>query len=111
MPRFLQIGIAYGVIPVNQFSLDRAVESEALDWLRLSPGLYLVWTTSDAETICRKMLYVPGMEGAWITVLGINPQDGFGFLPPVAWQWFTKDRGVGQIVTWTPPWTPPSLTP
>jgi hypothetical protein len=84
-------------------AVDQAIEAEAFDWLRYSYSCYLVWTPSDAETICRKILRVPGMESSWLFICAIDVSDGFGFLPTAAWEWIRRDRGNGPLSTWTPP--------
>jgi hypothetical protein len=83
-------------------ALDQAIETEAFDWLRYSLCCWLVWSSSDTETICRKILRVPGMEGASALIIAMDINDGFGYLPPYAWEWIRKDRGSEPVNTWMP---------
>jgi hypothetical protein len=118
-PRFLHIGLSYQLPPTLEMSaaLDATISSEAFDWMRYSFFCYLVWSSSDAETICRKILRVPGMQGCSMFVSGIDTDDGFGYLPPWAWEWIKRDRGGPPVITWhpvEPPGLPtafPTLTP
>jgi len=111
-PRFLHVGLSYSSPTKTVLgALDDAIESEVFDWLRYSFSCYLVWSSSDPETICRKILRVPGMEGASVLVCALDMTDGFGYLPPMAWEWLKQDRGSGAIHTWTPvdqPGLPPA---
>jgi hypothetical protein len=101
-PRFLHIGLTYQPTRELVEGLDRAVETEAFDWMRYSFHCYLVWSSSDAETICRKILRVPGMGFANVFICAIDITDGFGYLPPWAWEWIRRDRGSGPLNTWVP---------
>lgn len=114
-PRFLHVGIAYNPPnPTFMAAVDQAIDSEALDWFRYADQCYLVWTSSDAETICRKLLRVPGMQGVRIFTCAIDVNDGFGYLSPAVWEWLRRDRGAGPLHTWHPldaanpssPWAP-----
>ena len=120
--RFLHVGLSCHLqSPEQVAAVDQAIGSEAFDWLRYSFSCYLVWSSSDAETICRKILRVPGMENTAIFISGIDVNDAFGFLAPVAWEWIRQDRGRGPVNTWQPieppglpsawPPLPPSLLP
>ena len=57
-PRFILV--SFSLLPgMDTQAIDTAVESEALDWLRFAWGSYILWTTSDCEIICRKILRTP----------------------------------------------------
>lgn len=102
-PRFLHIGLMYQQPTVELAeALDATIASEAFDWMRYSFFCYIVWSSSDAETICRKILRVPGMQGSTMFVTGIDTNDGFGYLPPWAWEWLKRDRGGPPLITWHP---------
>lgn len=88
---------------VDLSSVDLAVESESQDWMRYSYTSYIAWTSSDAETICRKIVRVDRMANANVFIVAINLEDGFGFLPVWAWDWIKKDRGYGPVRVWVPP--------
>jgi len=115
-PRFLHVGISYSA-QVDIGLVDQAIESEAWDWFRYSWFCYLVWTTSDAETIVRKVLRVPGLETSTVLVWALDTMDGFGALPPAMWEWLKRDRGYGALQIWHPAdseWSarrPPGLPP
>ena len=100
-PRFLHVGINYSA-EVEAALIDQAIEEEAWDWFRYSWFCYLVWTTSDAETITRKILRVPGLQGSTVLVWALDPTDGFGKLPPEMWEWLKRDRGHGPLQIWHP---------
>lgn len=113
-PRFLHVGIAFAQVIPDLTLLDAAIDSESFDWFRYSHACYVLWTPSDSETICRKILRVPGMENSSVFVCSLNMDDGFGMLPHQMWDWLKKDRGNGPLLTWTPsdmvqPSTPPQL--
>jgi hypothetical protein len=100
-PRFLHVGINYSA-QVDIGSVDKAIESEAWDWFRYSLFCYVVWTTSDAETVTRKILRVPGLENSTVLVWGLDLTDGFGSLPSEMWDWLKRDRGYGGLQIWHP---------
>jgi hypothetical protein len=83
--------------------VDQAIESEALDWLRYSWFCYVVWTRSDAETVARKILRIPGLENSNVLIWAVDVTDGFGSLPPAMWEWIKRDRGYGVVDVWPPP--------
>ncbi len=101
-PRFLHVGISHAP-QVDIALVDEAIESEALDWFRYSWLCYVVWTANDCETVCRKILRVPGMQDSSVFVCALDTNDGFGKLPGAMWEWFRKDRGYGTLTFWTPP--------
>jgi len=109
-PRFLHAAITYAP-QVNVALLDQAIESEAWDWFRYTWFCYLIWTTSDTETICRKILRVPSVEGLNVLVIAVDMNEGFGFLRPEVWEWLRRDRGYGSVNIWKPSDVPslPSL--
>lgn len=113
-PRFLHIGIAFRYLPppLEQVqALDQAIASESFDWMRYSYSCYVVWSSSDTETICRKILRVSGMkESSSVFICEIDINSVFAFLQQWAWEWLKKDRGYGPLVTWTPEPEPPLLT-
>jgi hypothetical protein len=96
------VGISYSA-QVDIAVVDRAIDSESLDWFRYSWFCYIIWTSSDAETVCRKILRIPGLESSYVFVWAIDVTDGFGSLPPVLWEWLKRDRGYGALTVWTPP--------
>jgi len=100
-PRFLHVGISYSA-QVDIRSVDQAIDSEAWDWFRYSWSSYVVWTTSDAETIVRKVLRVPGLEASTVLVWAMDLTHGFGNLPREMWEWLERDRGYGPLKTWHP---------
>jgi hypothetical protein len=83
--------------------VNAAIDSESWDWFRYSWFCYVLWTTSDAETVCRKILRVPGLQGCSVLVCALDMGDGFGSLPSEMWDWLKKDRGFGQLEFWAPP--------
>jgi hypothetical protein len=83
--------------------VDQAIESEALDWYRYTWFCYVIWTRSDCETVCRKVLRVPGLQDSYVLVNALDPEDGFGQLPQTMWEWLKRDRGFGTLQIWTPP--------
>lgn len=102
-PRFLHVGLTYpNASPQVVAEIQKTIDSEAFDWMRYAIQCWLIWSSSDAETICRKILRVPGMEGATVFICAIDVNDGFGFLPAWAWEWIRRDRGNGPLVFWTP---------
>ena len=100
-PRFVHVGIAYHELPALTFEhinlADAAVASEALDWVRYAWNCYIIWTTSDCETISRKIARLPGLRGAGHFVCELNPTGAFGGLPPWLWEWIARDRGYGAL--------------
>jgi hypothetical protein len=100
-PRFLHVGISYSA-QVNISVVDEVIQTEAWDWMRYSWFCYIVWTTSDAETIVRTILRIPGLEQSHVVVCALDVNDGFAFLPPALWEWLKKDRGFGPLRTWPP---------
>jgi hypothetical protein len=101
-PRFLHVGISYSA-QVDVALVDQAIESEALDWLRYTWFCYVIWTASDCETVCRKILRIPGLQGSNVFVFAIDVNDGFGNVPEAIWDWLRKDRGFGELPVWHPP--------
>lgn len=101
-PRFVQISFTYSPT-INSEVVDEVVASEAFDWMRHAYNAYIVWSSSDCETICRKLLRVPGLETANLFVCVMDMSDGFGNLKPWMWEWLKRDRGAGPLVTWLPP--------
>lgn len=102
-PRFVHVGIWPIPPELDPRLIDQAVESEAWDWVRYSFFHYLLWTPSDTETVCRKILRVPGLERSNVLVCALDMADGFGSLPGFIWEWIRKDRGYGQVQMWSPP--------
>jgi hypothetical protein len=100
-PRFIHVGISYSA-SVDISLVDQVIESEAWDWIRYSWFCYVLWTTSDTETICRKILRIPGLENSSVFAIALDMNDGFGNLPPAMWDWLRKDRGFGIPRFWTP---------
>ncbi len=101
-PRFLHVGLTF-VPGLDIGTVDRVIESEALDWIRYSYCCYVVWTVSDAEIIVRKLRRIAGLENAFIFVVSFDfNADGFGWLPPNFWDWLGKDRGQGSLPIWHP---------
>ncbi len=100
-PRFLHVGIT--IVPdIDVAQLDEAIESESYDWMRYAFFSYVIWSSSDTETVCRKVLRVPGLARASVMVWAMDMSDGFAYLPPAFWDWIKKDRGKGPLATWTP---------
>ena len=96
-PRFLHVGVTYNEIKMEYIHMvDAAVASEANDWIRYAWNCYLVWTTSDCETISRKINRIPGLENVVHFVVEINVVNSFGSFPPWLWEWLARDRGVGN---------------
>jgi hypothetical protein len=87
---------------VQQTHVDDVLASECFDWLRYALNCYVVWTSSDCETILRKLKRVPGLEEANAFVCAIDMNDGFGSFPQWAWDWFRRDRGQGPVKLWEP---------
>lgn len=78
--------------------LDAAVGSEAFDWARFSLCAYLLWTSSDTETICRKVRRVKGMEDASVFASVISLTDTFfGYLPLAHWEWVRNKLGPNSL--------------
>jgi hypothetical protein len=100
-PRFVHVGLGYAP-NVEIPHLDQAIESEALDWIRYSYFCYILWTSSDAETIVRKILRVPNAQQLNVFVCEFSMVNGFGFLPNYTWEWIKKDRGQGEVPLWSP---------
>jgi hypothetical protein len=98
--RFLHVSFA--AIPSNQDSVDAVIESESFDWFRYTPNAYIVWSSSDAETICMKLRRLPELGGRNIFVCAVDMSDGFGSFPQWGWDWIRKDRGSGTVNTWEP---------
>lgn len=96
------MGISYSAA-VDIAVVDEAIESEAWDWFRYTWFSYILWTPSDAETICRKILRVPGLQHSVVFICALDTNDGFGSLPPAMWEWLKRDRGFGPLQVWTPP--------
>jgi len=101
-PRYLHVGLRFQTNVELARAIDAVLDSESFDWMRYSFHNYILWSPSDAETICRKLLRVPGMEGANVFVCALNLNDGFGYLPAWAWEWIRRDRGYGSLAFWTP---------
>jgi hypothetical protein len=110
-PRFLHIGI--GIILPDPSPLEAVIASESFDWLRYAGNCYIAWSSSDCETICRKILRIPGLESANLFIGALDTNEGFGFLPQWCWEWLNRDRGFGQWKLWDPPPEPAAakLTP
>jgi hypothetical protein len=102
-PRFLHVTVSY-TAAVSVEVLDNVIESECFDWFRYSWWCYLIWSSSDCETICRKLCRIPGIDKSNIFVVAMDLSDGFGSLPKFLWEWLQKDRGYGVAVSlWAPP--------
>jgi len=97
-PRFIHIG--YTMAPgIDIDAVDKAVESEVLDWLRYAPCCYLAWTASNTEMVCRAVVRVVGLASS-VFVTAVSYNDAFGSLPPWAWEWLRRDRGLGPLKTY-----------
>jgi hypothetical protein len=105
-PRFLQATVSMPLgFDITQ--IDRVIDSESYDWLRYTLGAYLLWSSSDTETIVRKLLRIPGLlPTTVIFISAITKNDGFGYLPPMCWDWLRRDRGYGELALWHPPQIP-----
>ena len=101
-PRFLHVTINYSASVAVEL-IDAAIESESFDWFRYSWWCYMVWSSSDCETICRKLVRIPGLAQSNVFVIAVDPTDGFGSLPKFMWDWLEKDRGFGPLQLWRPP--------
>ena len=101
-PRFVHVGISYP-LQVNATLVDEAIASESFDWMRYSWFCYVLWTSSDCETIVRKILRVPGLENSHCLAFVMDITDGYGNLPGWVWDWIKLDRGYGSVKIWTPP--------
>lgn len=110
-PRFLHIGYYSPAPGVNVAAVDKAVESEVLDWLRYAQNCYLVWTASNTEMVCRTVSRVPGVINVFVTAVSL--EDAFANLPSWAWEWLQRDRGYGtlQVYNTEPIVSPPMLPP
>ena len=96
-PRFLHLGLAYSptLVPLE---IDTTVSSEALDWIRYSFCSYVLWTTSDAETVVRKVMRQPSAHGLYVFCAEIVTDGSYGFLPEVMWEWIqSKDPKVAAF--------------
>ena len=108
-PRFVHIGIGADFNFVDQDELKRVIESESFDWMRYSFACYMLWTSSDNETIVRKLMRVPGLNPGNIFAVEINITTCFGILSPALWEWLKKDRGQGALPFYHAPFWPPLL--
>ncbi len=103
-PRFLHVSIAFPQSMVaNSPAIDAVIDSEAFDWLRYSPAAYILWTSSDAETVLRKILRLDGMRESWVLVAALNLGDAFASLPPYCWEWLKRPRGESTLSVIHPP--------
>lgn len=107
-PRFLHVGFT-AALPFDQGAADQVIASESFDWMRYASNCYIVWSSSDCETICVKILRVPGLQSANVLVCSFDVSDGFGSLPDWAWAWIKRDRGYGGVKLWAPPDHPKPL--
>ena len=96
LPRFVLVGL--GFEPKNIPAVDAIIMSEAFDWARYGSTNYIVWTSSDLETIVRKLLRVPGLEHAFILASPLDTSQYFGSLPNWMWDWLKQDRGQGNVI-------------
>lgn len=99
-PRFLHV--SFGTAVTNQESVSEVIASESFDWMFYAGNCYLVWSSSDCETILRKLQRVPGLEKATMFVVAVNMEDGFGYFPNWLWHWIMRDRGFGSVSVWDP---------
>ena len=111
-PRFLHASFTWAAALDND-AIEAVMGSESFDWVRYASNSYLLWSSSDCEKICRKLLRVPGMNAAFMLVCAVEMHDGFGSLPQWVWDWIRKDRGSGSVELWSPNWSlpAPKVTP
>jgi hypothetical protein len=101
-PRFLLIGL--GMEPTDQAAVDRVIDSESFDWMRYGGANYIVWSSSDVETICVKIGRLPNFSQIHILVTPMSLTEGFGSFQPWIWQWLKRDRGYGNVLeSWQHP--------
>ena len=87
--------------PLLTRQLDAVLASQSLDWLRYAWNCYILWTSSDLQTIVRKLRGIPGTQhhSVFASEMHIDtmPNQAAAFFPPWIWDWLTKDRGRGPI--------------
>jgi hypothetical protein len=99
-PRLIHVG--FTTLPTqNTLAVDAIISSEAFDWMRYHFGHYVLWTSSDCETIGRKLARELGGD-AHLLIVPIVFDDFYGALPQSFWDWLKRDRGRGALAVWNP---------
>jgi hypothetical protein len=63
----------------------------AVDWIRLSPSFWIVYTTSDADKWQARLR--PFVEpGGRLFICKLDLSDRQGWAPQKFWEWLKKDR-------------------
>jgi hypothetical protein len=98
---------------VDLSAVERALQVEALDWLRYATNCYILWTSSEPQVIAGRLMTVPGMAANSFLVSRLDFTDGYGSFPDWIWQWIRQDRSGRSVYTLPPlpPVAPPARRP
>jgi len=63
----------------------------ALDWYRIKPDLWIVWSTSNSEKWYERLTPIV-KTGGHVLICELDQNNRQGWMPKEFWDWFQKSR-------------------
>ena len=75
----------------NKIKELETIFSKALDWIRITPNVWILWTTSTPAQWYRRLKPILGSDDS-MYIFGIDNNIRHGWGPKWVWEWLDKKR-------------------
>lgn len=77
--------------PLEEIDIYSALD-KALDWLKISPSCWLIFTSSDSEVWFDRIRKVTEKWGDNFLIMELNPHNKQGWLKSSVWDWINDHK-------------------